>query len=337
MQPITNSTKLGPSHNNNQSLKYRRALSLIEVIIILGIAIILIVIFILMLPMMKNGRFRRGRISPRVVCSANLMGIGKGMYTYANENKDYWPIAAPFAEPTKDEFGSVKYVGVIGKDEPTRGRANDPDYGSPERFMIDNGRPPKELSTTRNLWILVRTGASAPSSFICYQSNDTKNDEDNPQNYWDFGVGDENKKAKVGTPWQQCSYGYQVPYGKMGSPNSDRQQDMPLAADKGPFSGAYEANMAYPGVPQANSKSGPDKWAPWNSPNHGGEGQNVLFADSHVDFFNTPIVGIKNDNIYTRWSSTTGGSDTDDLPRVRGTPPTSNQTPWSNTDTLIYP
>jgi prepilin-type processing-associated H-X9-DG protein len=239
------------------------------------------------------------------------------MYTYANENNDYWPIAAPFAEPTKDEFGAVKYVGVIGKDEPTRGRANDTEYGSPIRFRTENNRPPQELSTTRNLWVLIRNGASASASFICPSGDDEKNDEDNPQNYWDFGLGDENNDAKLNTAWYQCSYGYQVPYGKFVQPHSDRQQDMPLVADKGPFSGAYEAGLPNPGVPAADNKSGPLDWAPWNSPNHGGEGQNVLFADSHVEFFNKPIVGVKNDNIYTRWSSPDAGSDANILQRIQ--------------------
>jgi len=35
-----------------------------------------------------------------------------------------------------------------------------------------------------------------------------------------------------------------------------------------------------------------------NSPNHGGDGQNVLFADGHVEFARTPHVGIANDNIF---------------------------------------
>ena len=41
----------------------------------------------------------------------------------------------------------------------------------------------------------------------------------------------------------------------------------------------------------------------YNSGNHGGQGagdgQNVLFADGHVDFELTPIVGVDHDNIYT--------------------------------------
>jgi len=311
----------------------RSALTLIEVIVVVGIALILVTIFILMYPMMEDRRWG----SCRTVCAANMKGIGTGMYTYAYDNNDHWPIAHPFPEPTQDETGAVEYVGVMGKDDPTRGRADDENYGNPQRFLDDNGKLPVKLSNTRSLWVLIRTGASAPLCFICPSSDDYTNEEDNPQNYWDFGYGDENKEADGESPWTQCSYGYQIPWGKVGQPSSDRLQDMPLAADKGPFSGAHEAGLAYPGPPAADQTSSPDDWSPWNSPNHGGEGQVVLFADGHAEFLNKPIAGIKNDNIYTRWSSADGGSDENSLMRIQGTPPTKNETPWSNTDTLIYP
>ncbi|MHC4443246.1 MAG: type II secretion system protein [Planctomycetota bacterium] len=309
------------------------AFTLLEFIIVLTITLLLAIILTFSLIKLRH----QERIK---ICATNLQQLAVGFYTHGGDSSDGWPIAYPFPKPTKDEIGLVKYVGVIGKDEPTRGRANDHDYGSPGRFMIDNSRPPKELSTTRNFWAMVRLGAASPKLFICPSSDDVINNDNNPHLYWDFGFGDENKDAKGQNPWSQCSYGYQVPYGSYGSPNSDRQQDMPLAADKGPFSGAYEAGMTNPGTPTADIKSGSDQWAPWNSPNHRGEGQNILFADSHAEFFNKPIAGVANDNIYTRWSSAAGVSDNNDRPhhpRVQGTPPTSNEIPWSNTDSLIYP
>jgi prepilin-type processing-associated H-X9-DG protein len=41
-----------------------------------------------------------------------------------------------------------------------------------------------------------------------------------------------------------------------------------------------------------------------NTLNHEQDGQNVLFGDGHVEYCNTPFVGIEKDNIYT---SKTGG------------------------------
>jgi hypothetical protein len=59
-----------------------------------------------------------------------------------------------------------------------------------------------------------------------------------------------------------------------------------------------------------------------------------------VDWQAKPACGLKNDNIYTRWSDAGGdfkpGID-NPLIRAHGTPPTGTETPMSDSDTLIYP
>jgi hypothetical protein len=161
-----------------------------------------------------------------------------------------------------------------------------------------------------------------------------------PRAYWDFGVGDITGPANPGQVrqgWNQVSYGYQVPFGKHGRPSSDCDLGMALAADKGPFGAALDAGLPAPRPINVNDKSSSDQWQLWNSPNHGGQGrgrgQNVLYADAHVDWASKPIVGVGSDNIYTQWSGT------EDLARIRGNSPTvgGKQTPAGATDTLIYP
>lgn len=289
----------------------RRALTLPEVLVVLGVVSLLIVIVVILL---RTDRDRRA-LPRRSVCAANLSGIGKGVYTYATENNDEWPIAA-HAPAEADEVGRVKYgPGMIGTH---RGDGSNPKSG-------ETTEKDTEMSTTRSLWCLVRTGGTSPRSFICPSANDQPNNEDNPADYWDF------------RSWQEVSYGYQVPYGKHGRPSSMCDQRMPLAADKGPYGAALESGAKNPGVPTLRFDASPDDWMPWNSPNHATEGQCVLFADSHVEFLAKPIAGVKNDNIYTRWSAADGGATTSDLPRIQGTPPTGTETPWSDTDSLIYP
>jgi len=56
--------------------------------------------------------------------------------------------------------------------------------------------------------------------------------------------------------------------------------NFPLIADLGPSSG-----------PRISLQSP-------NSPNHEGEGQNVLYADGSVEFKTTPLAGVDNDHIY---------------------------------------
>jgi prepilin-type processing-associated H-X9-DG protein len=47
-----------------------------------------------------------------------------------------------------------------------------------------------------------------------------------------------------------------------------------------------------------------------NSQNHGREGQNVLFADGHVEFLRTVFVGINQNNIYAPDQPTNGDPNT---------------------------
>ncbi len=90
-------------------------------------------------------------------------------------------------------------------------------------------------------------------------------------------------------------------------------------------------------MPKPGSADPPRKWQRWNSPNHRGEGQNVIYKDTHLDFVETPLAGWKHDNIYIRWSRADADKDENELARVQGTPPTGIETPWGETDSLIYP
>jgi hypothetical protein len=280
----------------------RTALTAIEVIVV----IICCLVLLLVVEIWPRSGSRE--LSPRAICAANMKGIGTGCYTYGNENKEFWPIA-PSIPASQPEAGSVVYA---------------PNKIGTHRSAATTERD-TEMSTTRNLWRLVREGTVAPKTFYCPKSKDEPNNEDLPGDFWDF-----RKYAEV-------SYGYQVPYGLKGLPSNDCDQRMPLAADKGPFGAALEAGRKNPGVPTPGLNDVPDDWRPWNSPNHGGEGQCVLFADGHVSYETTPLAGINHDNIYTRWPRADAGSKDAPAPQIAGTPPTSNETPWSDTDSLIYP
>lgn len=250
--------------------------------------------------------------SRRGACAANLKGLGTGFYTYEpSANDDEWPVPA-HAKAVVPGQSSVTYApGKIGS---RRGSAEDPKAG--ETTAEDT-----EMSTTRMLWFLVQHNVSSPKSFKCPSTTDCPNQDANPERYWDF------------RNWSEVSYGVQVPFGMVGKPRKDADQHMALIADKGPFGAALEAGKPHPGVPKAGMTGQPADWRSWNSPNHRGEGQVVLYADAHAEFHFKPIAGAANDNIYTRWSNAAG----DEVARTHGTPPTGSEAPFSDTDSLIYP
>ncbi len=267
----------------------------------------------------------RSGLSRRTVCAANLKGIATGFYTYGNENNDRWPLA-DHAPAIMNGMGKVDYTATIGL-------GPDAQRESTSTSTV--------LSTTRNLWTLIRSNASTPKSFICPSSDDAPNNADNPQVCWDFG-GTTNAAGQcvaggtAASNYTQVSYGYQVPYGQSGVPGSNLDPKMILAADKGPFGANIEAGKSAPGnLSVLTTKSTTNQWMRFNSPNHAGGGQNVMFTDGHVQFVQTASAGINDDNIYTRWG--TDGATV--LDRLRGAPPThgGRETPMSDTDTFIYP
>ncbi len=77
---------------------------------------------------------------------------------------------------------------------------------------------------------------------------------------------------------------------------------MAVAADHNPWIGspAAEAKL-FPG--NFNPDGSREEVKIGNAIAHQDEGQNVLFLDGHVSFEDDPFCGVKNDNIYTFWTS----------------------------------
>lgn len=320
----------------------KKAFTLIELLVVVAIIALLISI---LLPSLSRAR----ELSKRLVCAANLKGIGTSFKIYANDNEESWPIA-PFNDQAAfinwyifndtgatNQYQSLQYSTAVGA-VPGRRSPSVPSQGP--------GTPTTTLSTTRSLWVLVRSGEVTPKQFICPSSGDQVDAEANIDLYYDFA------------DYDNISYGYQVPYGPFDSRASESSDPrLSVAADKGPYSTATPANPA--GISATGSTTynsgqpdlglSPQDWRGWNSGNHGGsgtgEGQNVLFADGHATFNKSPLAGIDNDNIYTNMNT---ANNTFEWLAIGRLAVMSGAGPWfpgdnafstgdSSTDSVIYP
>lgn len=243
-------------------------LTLVEVMIVLAVLVVL-ALLILFTPISHRNR----GVSRRLICASNLKGIGTSAKIYANDFGEDWPMVGY----DESRVGSIRYTVPAGGGAGT--------VQSPDRTMPTTSGPggAREVSVTRAYWQLVRSGDVTVEQLICPFSGDEPDPTVDIERYYDFA-----------SP-KNISYGYQVPFGVRSSRAREGVHNgMVLAADKGPY-----VNASVPTPANLTVSSPRDAWRSFNSPNHGGEGQNALFADGHVSFMRTPIVGVENDNIYT--------------------------------------
>jgi prepilin-type processing-associated H-X9-DG protein len=216
-----------------------------------------------------------------VKCASNLRQIGQAILLYANENKGAYPrtiaTTAPVVTPT---WG-------------TGAAATQP--------FAEGGPAPNDV--TAGFFLLLRTQDITPEVFVCPESNAER---------WDFGGG--SNTAMNWSNWQgkdairkYLSYSYQNAYPdddalKRGFVwNSSVSAEFAIASDLNPGTSGGEINVL---TVTTTSNARDMKHA--NSRNHDGDGQNVLYADGHVEFQQNPFVGVNRDNIFTRRAGSSG-------------------------------
>jgi len=240
-----------------------------------GFAIAGIIIPSIMLPLiallmgiMMPALARTRQAAFRMVCGANLSGIGKAMQIYANDYADELPRA-----------GGIN----------STWSRNIPNWRAENRFVAyglkaDGSGGQANISSC--FYLLVKYVEVTPKSFICRGdvgvtefnlADDGCRDKD-LIDLWDFGM----------EPSTHCSYSYHMPFGEYALTTSS-EPGLAVAADRNPWQDIYNPDGGKEAVRYGNAIA------------HQGDGQNVLFLDTHVGFEKHPFCGINNDNIYTSW------------------------------------
>ena len=233
----------------------------------------------LLMGIMMPALARTRQLAFRMVCGTNLAGIGKAMQIYANDYDGVFPRSG-------------------GKDCIWRGRIAN--WRAENRFAAYELKPDGTGGSgniSSSFYLLVKYVEVTPKSFIC--KGDVGVTEFNPAddgcsdkdliNLWDFGMA----------PGTHCSYSYHMPFAHYALTTSS-EPGLAVAADRNPWQDSPSAAAKqYPGTYHPDGGRKAERAG--NTIAHQGEGQTVLFVDSHVGFEKRSFCGINDDNIYTFW------------------------------------
>jgi prepilin-type N-terminal cleavage/methylation domain-containing protein/prepilin-type processing-associated H-X9-DG protein len=241
-----------------------RAFTLLELLVVLAIISLLLAI---LLPAAEHVR-HQGYIDK---CASNLRQIGLAISMYANENQGDYP--RTLYDPTQP---LTEGTGFSAKDpfQPGGVSAND---------------------LTAAPYLLLRCEHLPTEIFICPYNDATSYvvDSANPQMHSNFTDWTKNLAYSFANPYPSAlvaNAGYRL--------TSHLRGDFPIASDLNPGVKPPRADVtaAAPGAIARTIEHA-------NSLNHEQDGQNVLYADGHVEFQHTCLCGIGQDNIFTNQSN----------------------------------
>jgi prepilin-type N-terminal cleavage/methylation domain-containing protein/prepilin-type processing-associated H-X9-DG protein len=206
----------------------------------------------------------------RIRCASNLRQIGQAILLYSNDTKGSYP------RTKYDASQADRPTAYTGVD------SNDP--FSPACPQVND--------VSAALFLLLRTEDVTSAVFIC-PATGLKPD--------DYGGGTHTALDNANFPsGKTLSYSYADPYPSQAAAAKGYRLRQGLDPT---FVVVADMNPGTPALTQLTLQSTRAEMRNGNSNNHSGNGQNVLYADGHVEFQNNPFCGMGRDNIYTYGAS----------------------------------
>jgi prepilin-type processing-associated H-X9-DG protein len=241
----------------------------------------------------------------RVRCASNLRQIGQAMLLYANENRGAYP-RTNYDPATADKPTAFTKP---EKAEPT----DDEKQANMDPAYFKAG--PKPNDVTAAYFRLLATEEITAKIFVCPTAEANQQAQDGAT--LDFPTVEKNVNWPDLT---HLSYSFCNPYPSEAALAAGFKLNVEAPAE---FALVSDLNPGVDELLKTTATSDADALKKVNSPNHEQAGQNVLYADGHVEFQQTPFCGILRDNIFTYGKSgeTSGGdgivgspsSDTDSI------------------------
>ena len=150
---------------------------------------------------------------------------------------------------------------------------------------------PAPNDVTAPMYLLLRTQDLTPGVFVCPS---TRRPPFDPGVNHD--VDDYTNFPGHAALREHLSYSSQNPYATSAAIGRGFKYNYTLGSD---FALMSDINPGGEAVIAATADADAGLLRRANSPNHYGDGQNVLYADGNVDFADTPFVGVRDDNIST--------------------------------------